>query len=354
MVNIFWHPVHQVVDKHVGKIALEIAQAAYTAQWASWFLKTERSLIRQKRDSDAVVAAAKKRYTATLASAPRLSTEERRETMNAIDMSARPRKRMRRAGGGGGGGGSSSSSTPMLPPFEHLVEQGLAYRPAHRFHPIVSWMIGAREHYLAACTYGLKLCAEHTYRHGSIHACERHLEWLNLQPPALLGRPASWALSPAATKKAEEVAFATGTGIPTWLRTMGVTRVPLCMPEHCYVRATKKGDKRDGHDLLRSYQQYYVREKAAIASWTRREPPGWFAVAASSSSLAAEEASGAASSGDSSGPAAAASVEGEGRSPRGQQKARPPRRRSAKTKGGSSSTRSTSKRARRGTRESRK
>ena len=77
------------------------------------------------------------------------------------------------------------------------------------------------------------LLDEYEFRYGKIHKCQEHELGL-LSPPK----------------------------IPE----LGLTEVPLCMPNHC----------KNVLSHVRSYREYYRKEKRGFAKWTKREEPYWF------------------------------------------------------------------------------
>lgn len=100
-------------------------------------------------------------------------------------------------------------------------------------HPMTIWVRTSVANYHWTFNLFQGLLDEYEFRYGKIHKCQEH-ELALLSPPK----------------------------IPE----MGLTEVPLCMPDHC----------KNVLSHVRSYREYYRKEKRGFAKWTRREEPYWF------------------------------------------------------------------------------
>jgi len=107
------------------------------------------------------------------------------------------------------------------------------YLPAHINHPCTKWIRASMENYRFACTLGVALGEEYTYRWGKRHSCAEHVEWLLLNPPDLPYIP--------------QTPFA------------------IAMDDQY-----KKGD-----DPIESYRNYYLtaKKERGLLKYTRREVP---------------------------------------------------------------------------------
>jgi hypothetical protein len=100
-------------------------------------------------------------------------------------------------------------------------------------HPSAIWTRESIEHYRWLCELGKCLCREYTHRYLKEHSCERHIYWLEANPPRL------------------------GTG---WRQ-----------PSQAMPDEYKKGDS------IAAYRAYYVGAKRAFLTYKRRNTPHWVA-----------------------------------------------------------------------------
>ena len=61
------------------------------------------------------------------------------------------------------------------------------YRQAHPNHPMCLWVRSSKEAYNLATDVGLALALEYTKRFKKIHACSKHILWLNMNQPPSFG-----------------------------------------------------------------------------------------------------------------------------------------------------------------------
>ncbi|MGL5068521.1 MAG: hypothetical protein ACRC6T_12005 [Sarcina sp.] len=111
------------------------------------------------------------------------------------------------------------------------VEQG--YKATHKHHPMSIWAGESLENWRWLKTLGFSLCKEYTYRYGKIHKTQGVLESLE-EPP---------------------------------IKDIGFTIPPQCMPEEYRCEA---------REYVKAYREYYMKDKAHIAKWTKRPVPDWF------------------------------------------------------------------------------
>tara|TARA_R100000388_G_scaffold94969_1_gene84608 strand:+ start:329 stop:820 length:492 start_codon:yes stop_codon:yes gene_type:complete len=102
-----------------------------------------------------------------------------------------------------------------------------------RNHPMTIWVRTSQENYRWAFRLFQGLLDEYEHRYGRLHKCIEHEMGLLSPPP-----------------------------IPD----IGFTEVPLCMPNHC----------KNVLSHVRSYREYYRKEKRYFAKWTKRDVPYWF------------------------------------------------------------------------------
>lgn len=107
------------------------------------------------------------------------------------------------------------------------------YQATHAKHPCTLWAGETTANYRWAYLLLVALCHEYTFRYGKTHATERLLSVLST-PPA---------------------------GLPDG----DLTPFPQAMP-----------DELRGPDAVTAYRNYYTRDKARFARWTRRRTPAWW------------------------------------------------------------------------------
>lgn len=109
----------------------------------------------------------------------------------------------------------------------------IPYKPTHPNHPSVVWARTNIANYDWALGYLYAVSDEYTYRYGKYHK--------STEAMAMLGYPFNVPYSD------------------------DMTPFALAMP-----------DQYKSDDPVTSYRQYYIHEKAHLASWKHRETPEWF------------------------------------------------------------------------------
>jgi len=113
-----------------------------------------------------------------------------------------------------------------------------AYKKAHVNHPCSIWVRQSLSNYQWLCELGWWLCKEYQYRYGSdkTHKTESHIRWLTENPP-------------------------------TSLRDVGITKLPLAMPDQYKCKIP-----------VEAYRRFYQGSKLdarGIVKYTRRKWPEW-------------------------------------------------------------------------------
>ena len=116
-------------------------------------------------------------------------------------------------------------------------------KASHINHPSAIWSRANRDNYIWLYRMWFYLCKEYTHRYGKIHACERLVNVLYL-PPENIAEGNFYPPTPAMPVE---------------------VKVELLNPI-----AGRK------YDVLKSYHNYYILNKAHFAKWTKREVPTWF------------------------------------------------------------------------------
>ena len=111
-------------------------------------------------------------------------------------------------------------------------EHGL-FMAGHVKHPDTLWVMKSRQNYYKLFFLYMATLGEYTYRYGKIHGSSRPALWLQKAPR----------------------------NIPD----IGLTEMPLCMPEEC---------KTD--NVIEAYHNYYRMYKRGFANWKNRETPAWW------------------------------------------------------------------------------
>jgi hypothetical protein len=122
--------------------------------------------------------------------------------------------------------------------------ENLLYKASHINHPSAIWCRENKSNYDYLYQLFYWLCREYTHRYGKIHATDEKLSEHLLQSPQNIGHGEFFAPTPA---------------MPSELKIMAKTVV-----------AGRK------YDVLASYQNYYIQEKASFAKWKNRTTPEWF------------------------------------------------------------------------------
>jgi len=109
------------------------------------------------------------------------------------------------------------------------------YRATHKNHPSTVWVRQSIYNYRWLCKLGVELCYEYTARYGKTHKSQAVIEWCVDNEPSI----------------PNNVPF---------------TDPPLAMPEACKLP-----------DAVDAYRNYYIIEKAYMATW-KRNKPDWFKI----------------------------------------------------------------------------
>lgn len=126
----------------------------------------------------------------------------------------------------------------LLSSVHHMLDSPLkdeCYRLTHKNHPWAVWARANAFNYQWLFQVFGALAGEYTFRYGRVHK--------------------SWD-----TKKDILVHIPMG-----FHQTDEMTSMPLCMPDYCIK-----------DNVIDSYRNYYMTEKAHIAKWTKRQPPSWY------------------------------------------------------------------------------
>lgn len=113
----------------------------------------------------------------------------------------------------------------------------LLYTATHVNHPSAIWTRGSVSNYLWLADLLNKLCSEYTYRYGKVHKCQADglVDFLVNNPPSNLIDRSFTEPTPAMPDK---------------------YKVP--------------------NDSISSYRNYYIGDKARMASWKNRNRPDWW------------------------------------------------------------------------------
>lgn len=118
-----------------------------------------------------------------------------------------------------------------LPRLDH---DNVLYAATHLNHPSAKWVRNSVHNYRWLYRLFRELCTEYTHRYGRVHLTDQKLGVLLEQPPKNIS-----------DKPFEE----------PW----------RAMPD----------DVKIGNDSLQSYRNYYIKNKAHLASWKNRNKPEW-------------------------------------------------------------------------------
>lgn len=122
-------------------------------------------------------------------------------------------------------------ATQMLSTASHECGCPQGYLPTHRNHPMTKWVGRSLSNWFWTYEYALSLCEEYKYRYGRTH--KTYYTLMSLQIP-----------------KIDDI---------------GLTSAPQCVPNFY------KSD-----DLIKTYRNYYIGEKARFCTWKKRDIPEWF------------------------------------------------------------------------------
>jgi hypothetical protein len=116
--------------------------------------------------------------------------------------------------------------------------ESLLYIATHLNHPSAVWVRQSAENYLWLANMLIALCEEYNYRYGKVHKTER-----------------------------DGLAYVLLKNIPHNIRNSGFTQPTPAMPDEVKIVG----------DSLASYRNYYIKNKAHLASWKKRNIPEWYA-----------------------------------------------------------------------------
>lgn len=116
-------------------------------------------------------------------------------------------------------------------------------KASHMNHPSGIWCRDNESNYSWLYTMWTHLLNEYTYRYGKNHACGRLKEILS-NAPTNIAQGSFYAPTPA-------------------------------MPAEIKIESANPVAGRK-YDVLKSYHNYYIQNKAHFAKWTKREVPIWF------------------------------------------------------------------------------
>ena len=130
------------------------------------------------------------------------------------------------------------------------VPEGIKiYKPTHRNHPTAVWVRSSTSNFQWTAFLAFCLCEEYTRRYGKKHACQNMARWFMKNYPQCNDSSTTVAIYPVKH-------------VPKWC-----TPPPLAMPPQYHSTS-----------LVKSYRDYYIGDKRAIAQWKYCEQPSWFGV----------------------------------------------------------------------------
>ena len=138
-------------------------------------------------------------------------------------------------------------------PNDKLPED--SYRSFNPSHPTGVWVRMCVENYTYTSQLAICLCEEYTHRYNKIHACEKHARWLINHLPLFKNEENPYQFSKKVVKLSYNKTF----------EKLGMTPVPLAMPEDCFKT-----------DTIKSYRNYYLKYKVSFVKWKKRKTPWWF------------------------------------------------------------------------------
>ena len=125
---------------------------------------------------------------------------------------------------------------------------------SNHLHPTAVWIRICNENYLYAAEVAYSIASEYKLRYNKTHSCEKHSIWLKNNLPSFDN-----IQDYSGSKK--KIVF----GNCDIFNSLGMTPIPLCMPDDCYL-----------FDTIQSYRKYYLNYKTHFAKWTERPIPYWF------------------------------------------------------------------------------
>jgi len=109
------------------------------------------------------------------------------------------------------------------------------YKPTHTKHPCSIWAAASKQNFNWLVSHGVALAEEYRFRYGKTHACEKII-----------------------SESAQQASLFSNAGL---------TPFAQAMPDSC-----------KDTDPVKAYRRYYIRSKASMAKWTKRNKPDWFVV----------------------------------------------------------------------------
>lgn len=110
------------------------------------------------------------------------------------------------------------------------------YKRTHYNHPCAIWTRSSMSNYDWLVRHGLALAREYTFRYNKIHKSTEVIEWAWQNKPNILD--------------------------------LGLLPFAQAMPDQY----------KNPNDAVSAYRNYYMNEKARIATWTKTETPYWYVV----------------------------------------------------------------------------
>jgi hypothetical protein len=108
------------------------------------------------------------------------------------------------------------------------------YKLSHKNHPCAIWVREDLNNYMWLCELGINLCWEYKHRYGKTHKSYDVIMWCCDNHPKIPRNQ--------------------------------LTEPPMAMPDQYKVPG----------NVIQSYRNYYMGEKAGFANWKNREVPKWF------------------------------------------------------------------------------
>ena len=109
------------------------------------------------------------------------------------------------------------------------------YKRTYYNHPCAIWTRSSLSNYMWLCEHGLGLAREYTFRYNKVHKSTEVIEWARLNMPNILN--------------------------------LGLLPFAQAMP-----------DKYKHEDAVVAYRNYYIHEKARLATWKHSACPAWFTI----------------------------------------------------------------------------
>ena len=113
----------------------------------------------------------------------------------------------------------------------------ILYKATHLNHPSAVWVRQSPDNYIWLSNMLIALCEEYTHRYGKIHKVER-----------------------------DGLCFVLLKNVPANIGNKGWSEPTPAMPE----------DVKIAGDSIKSYRNYYIKNKSHLANWKKRTTPGWY------------------------------------------------------------------------------